>query len=192
VCPIWLFVLHFFGFECLKPFSSSVGWNKIWTHDLSIVSLVRYLLNLTFTLDFMIMIVETLTLPDKGLRFLLQNLKYFENCILPLWLLTRISWVFWLQKSFYFSHSWFTTADTASTILHHVDVSDFYIRYLLTQSFKLEFTTLQVVIQGDFLNLSRVKLVKSSEPLKQIGWNFNLWYVRLDTDLYQNFIKICF
>ncbi len=30
--------------------------------------------------------------------------------------------------------------------------------------------------------LSRVKLVIYSKLLKQIGWNFNIWCVRLDTD----------
>ncbi len=46
-------------------------------------------------------------------------------------------------------------------------------------------------IQGDFLYLSRMKLVIFQEPVNQIIWNFNLRCVRLDTDLYYNFIEIC-
>jgi len=46
-------------------------------------------------------------------------------------------------------------------------------------------------VQDDFLYLSRVKLIISPQLLNQIDWNFNQWCVMLDTDLYTNFIKIC-
>ena len=47
----------------LTPFLSSVGWDKIWTHNLLIVSLVCYPLDRTFALN---LIQLTCCLPTLG------------------------------------------------------------------------------------------------------------------------------